>query len=412
MKPVFKEEMNFLNMPDYLSGYLWVDKRCFYGFNKKNIKIKFGRSLESLPQSSESLITHSEFCNYYFDKNTKNKVDSIEIELLNHLKCNYYDDIIISVSGGKDSTVLSEVVSNAIGNIHSIRYLFGNTSNETHYTYRYVKEFYGENLEISNPKIGFYQWVIDSKMIPSRIGRACCTMFKEGNISNYCDDNKKILHMMGMRKSESTKRSEYKSFQINPKWNKTQKTNWICYLPILEFDDLDIWSYIITNKIDYNKLYDFGYGRVGCTNCPYRTDYELSLNRYFLPTYSKRWDDIIGNIFEQEGKAVLLNCTKNEFVSGGWRSGIFRKSPTKEVIEEYAHMKGFSYEVAERFFKNNICDCGRKLSRDVIALNMKIFGRQSTNRLCLKCLATNLKTSQKELKEKIRQFKKDECSLF
>lgn len=75
-------------------------------------------------------------------------------------------------------------------------------------------------------------------------------------------------------------------------------------------------------------------------------------------------------------------------------------------------MKGFDYEVAERFFNNNVCSCGKNLNRDVISLNMKLFGRETNSRLCLKCLSNYLELPQKELKIKIKQFKDDGCSIF
>ena len=106
---------------------------------------------------------------------------------------------------------------------NKVRILFGNTTNETHYTYGYVKQMYGDRLEIANPKEGFYKWVLKTGIIPNRFTRTCCGMFKEGNITTYLDDNKKILQLCGIRRDESKNRSEYEQIKINTKWNKKTK---------------------------------------------------------------------------------------------------------------------------------------------------------------------------------------------
>jgi hypothetical protein len=67
---------------------------------------------------------------------------------------------------------------------------------------------------------------------------------------------------------------------------------------------------------------------------------------------------------------------------------------------------------ARRYFKQNRCDCGKRLSGDVIALNMKLLGRETNARMCLKCLSEFLEVPKKKLKEEIERFKDEGCSLF
>jgi len=320
---------------------------------------------------------------------------------------------VISVSGGKDSTICGEISKQVMDELCiDYRILFGNTSNETHHTYQYVKKIYGDKLEIANPSEGFYSWCERTTIIPTRFTRNCCGVFKEGNIGIYLEDNKKTLEFMGVRRDESKNRSSYEQIMINTKWSKEKLSNWKMYNLIIDFNDLDVWSYIIYNDLEFNNLYRFGYGRVGCTNCPYRSDYELSLNKHFLPTYDKKWKKLLEKIFIKNKIAININCTLQEFLDGAWKAGVVRDEATEEVIEEFAQYKNISVEKARRYFKQNRCDCGKRLSGDVIALNMKLLGRETNARMCLKCLSEFLEVPKKKLKEEIERFKDEGCNLF
>lgn len=413
MKPVFREEMDFLGISPSLENYLWVEARCYYGFNQDGERVKFGRKIDKLPNTTDGLLTHSQYAEIYYKNNTKAKVERERERLDSYLESNQYDEIVISVSGGKDSTV-AEHLSRDICEKHNknVRILFGNTSNETHFTYRYVKETYKDKLEIANPSEGFYAWCLKIGFIPTRFGRACCSIFKEGNIGQYLDENKKIMQICGIRKDESSARSEYEQIKINTKWNAKQQKNWIFYFPIIEFDDLDVWCYILKHGIKFNQLYKFGYNRVGCTNCPYRTDYELELNKHFLPYYDNYWKKILSTIFTRDGLAINMNCTVKEFTDGAWKAGIVRDEPTDEVIQEFADFKDLTFDEAKKYFKSNRCSCGKRLSKDTIALNMKLLGRNTDGRMCLKCLAKFLNTTVLELRQQIKEFKEQGCNLF
>lgn len=56
--------------------------------------------------------------------------------------------------------------------------------------------------------------------------------------------------------------------------------------------------------------------------------------------------------------------------------------------------------------------CGREVSHDEIGLTKKLINRGATQFLCLPCLAQYFSVSEERLKEKIRQFKEDGCTLF
>lgn len=59
------------------------------------------------------------------------------------------------------------------------------------------------------------------------------------------------------------------------------------------------------------------------------------------------------------------------------------------------------------------CDkCGKKLTKEEIALTKKLISRNAIEFLCLDCLADYLGTTKEALLEKIEQFKEEGCELF
>lgn len=75
MKPVFKEEMEFLGIDSKYENLLWVHHRCYYAFDKQFQQITFGRKIESLPEDVSSLISFQEMCEYIFSTSTREKVE-------------------------------------------------------------------------------------------------------------------------------------------------------------------------------------------------------------------------------------------------------------------------------------------------------------------------------------------------
>ena len=56
--------------------------------------------------------------------------------------------------------------------------------------------------------------------------------------------------------------------------------------------------------------------------------------------------------------------------------------------------------------------CKKKLKKDDIALSMKFYGRQIEKFKCIKCMSKELNTTVKELRERVKLFKKGGCTLF
>ena len=402
MKPVFREELEFLTIPSEYEGKLWVHLRAFRYFDQEFKEVKLGRNIKNITFEPNLAKSHNEVAKFKYPH--AKIADSIS--QINSVKDNY-DRLIVFISGGKDSTVLEDIINKHTDINYEL--MFNNTSNETHFTYQYIKNNYASCIFI-NPSIGFFSWVEKNKYIPTRFNRACCDIFKEKQIGVYLNDEDNIGHLCGIRKDESSKRSNYE-FIKKGKWNSRQIENWDLVLPILDFTDMDIWSYILNEKINFNKLYEFGYNRVGCTHCPYRQDFELKLNEIFLPKYSKRWEGILANIFIESNLWSIKNCTIKEFTGGAWRGGRVRDNPSQDVIDEFKEHN--PDKDIDKYFGNK-CMCGKIIKSDLVGLNQKYYGRNidPSKYKCLKCMARELEVTQKSLKLKIKDFKDQGCTLF
>lgn len=58
------------------------------------------------------------------------------------------------------------------------------------------------------------------------------------------------------------------------------------------------------------------------------------------------------------------------------------------------------------------CLCERKLDKDTIGLNKKLFGKKLTKFFCIDCLSAHIDISVEDLYAKISEFKDQGCTLF
>ena len=56
--------------------------------------------------------------------------------------------------------------------------------------------------------------------------------------------------------------------------------------------------------------------------------------------------------------------------------------------------------------------CGSPLTKDCVALNKKLIGRNVKEFLCLTCMADDFDCTEDDLRDKIEEFKEQGCTLF
>ena len=63
--------------------------------------------------------------------------------------------------------------------------------------------------------------------------------------------------------------------------------------------------------------------------------------------------------------------------------------------------------------KEKCCVCGKApLSTDETGLTKKLIDKNAVDYYCIICMAKFLEASEEELREKIEDFKKDDCIFF
>lgn len=316
-------------------------------------------------------------------------------------------EFLVLTSTGKDSMVTLDLVQKVIPNV---RVVFNNTSLDVADTYRMVKSH--KDWEITNPKEGFYNWIRRMNYIPNRVSRGCCSIFKEGNSIEYLSDCEKLIQFMGVRNDESNARADREYITHNSKWRDKE---WYGCLPIRKWSELDVWLYTIKNNLEINNKYKKGYHRCGCSvACPYATKYTWVLDKYWYPTLRNRFENILQEQFIKDNSWTKVNCTLAEYIQNGWNGTLYRPEPTEEVINEFMEYKGITdRNIALQYFNKTCCECGKNVRQnDVLAMNLKMNGRNTNKIYCKKCLMKELGMSKEEWDNNVADFKAQGCKLF
>lgn len=347
---------------------------------------------------TDDYISFNENINTFIRVNEKHMklIEFAALEYIQQAVNEYTNNIpVISFSGGKDSTVVSDLVRRALSN-PSIIHLFGDTTLEYPFTYSYVNKFRKDN-----PRIPFFisksnhdfMKLCKSMGPPSRVMSWCCTVFKTGplnNVINNFSKGKRLLTFYGIRGSESMSRSDYQEvifndfdflkyskIEISPKI-KTQRVT----SPIFDWRDIEVWLYILTHKLDFNEGYRMGFSRVGCWCCPNNSDWAMFLAKIYFPKEHKEWYDFLVDFARKIGKEdaeVYVQTGKWKARQGG--AGLDNKQihvEAKQCIDEefartFSLTRPICDELYEYFKPFGIVskELGRKLLNEVVILDRK-----------------------------------------
>ena len=295
--------------------------------------------------------------------------------------------MIVSFSGGKDSTATADIVVKALGNPY-ITHLFGNTTLEfpmtTEYAERYRKAHPMAEFRIAqNTDQNFYE-VCKEIGPPARMMRWCCSMFKTGPITRVLNrkfGDKQILTFYGIRKNESVSRSKYSRVTENTETVKIQKQT--VASPIFEWKDLDVWLYLLSEKVDFNDAYRLGYDRVGCWCCPNNNLRAQFLSRIYMSEQSEKWRSFLVDFARQIGKPDA-----EEYVdSGKWKArqggnGVAAADAVKLKFtsctsEEHSKIYQLTHALDDSFLNMLVPfgilapELGRKLIHETLILDVK-----------------------------------------
>lgn len=322
LRPVFPEERLLLELIlgkpfCFLERSVWngTGNRYYVDGKKIDFSVKDLKTLDIEEIRNQYLHYKDENTDTYFSariqkfiKANQKRYEEIVEEANEYIRRSARDygimDMFVSFSGGKDSTVTSDLVMRALGD-PKILHIFGDTTLEFPFTYEYVRRFKEEHpqtpvITARNKEKDFEELC---RLIgpPSRVMRWCCTVFKTGSIQKTIKSlfrsKKQILTFYGIRRSESVSRSKYERDSDSPKITKQRILS-----PIIDWMDFDIWLYLLTTGIDFNDAYRLGYARVGCWCCPNNSGWSEFLSKIHMKEQSEGFRNLLIDFARQIGK--------------------------------------------------------------------------------------------------------------
>lgn len=406
LRPVFPEERLLLALlvgkepGAFMKKSVWATDSRYYIDGAKPINLSTKKLAETDTDIIASGVAVNQDCVDYtafdgqikaFSLANRHRLDYLIDEAFNFVRSassKYKEEnIVISFSGGKDSTVTADLVTKALSN-PSLVHIFGNTTLEFPLTVEYANRFRGNHplaiFQIAkNEEQTFYN-VCEDIGPPARMMRWCCSMFKTGPITRVINSlyrSQQILTFYGIRKSESVSRSKYNRIEDDAESVKIQQQT--VASPIFFWKDIDIWLYILAEGIDFNAAYRLGYDRVGCWCCPNNNLRAQFLSRIYMPEQYKAWRKFLIDFAKKIGKPdpeVYVDTGKwkarqggNGLASSGDIKIRFTNCTTEDHAKIYSLLRPYDDELIGMFvpFGRIAPELGNKLLQETIVLDSR-----------------------------------------
>jgi phosphoadenosine phosphosulfate reductase len=269
------------------------------------------------------------------DGTVYNKIDIAikRIQTMEPIATGIYGGFTVMVSGGKDSTVITDLaIRSGVKCKFEVSWT-GIEYPETVYFLRKEKERieslgYSFNFIIPRDKNGkqLTMWkLIEKNGFPTRQVRFCCERLKETAGQNaFC--------ILGIRWAESIRRKNNrfvyeqarKKIMTNNDNEAIRRMTENCIKKkkymlnvIIDWTNDEVWEYIKERNLPYNPLYEKGYKRVGCLGCPMRYNKkELEDNPRWAALYKRAAQKYLENgVTKKEGIKKDIETYYNWWVS-------------------------------------------------------------------------------------------------
>lgn len=198
----------------------------------------------------------------------------------------------LGVSGGKDSQCLYHVTK--LANVKFTPKM-SLTSVDPPEVVRFMKQEYPD-VVLLKPKDSIYNLAVRHRMLPTKKVRWCCADYKEGVGAGS-------VTLTGVRKEESTRRAKRNEVEVSrhqytgdlegldefrEQRNKRKSKFAVSIVnthgertlgcihgketlilnPILEWTEKEVWEFLNAIGVKHCVLYDEGFHRIGCIQCP------------------------------------------------------------------------------------------------------------------------------------------------
>lgn len=264
-KPLLFSDMNLTDIDSYTKFLKELESKAvdtrdlFTNFNNKNAKVETaeGRIGKDGGAGAQDGVVSGTGNNCSDAELLKSKISFSE-DIIKEAHNRFGEKIAIAFTGGKDSTVLLDLVRKTFNGTIPFKVINIDTSAEFPEIIDFrdkLKEVWGFDLKIYSNKEAIKSIVIAENR------QECCNSLKTIPIKNAIKDLSLKGLMTGIRKDEQAARSGEIYF------SKREHPHHYRIHPILHFTETDIWNYIKLNNLPFCSLYEQGYRSIDCMPC-------------------------------------------------------------------------------------------------------------------------------------------------
>ena len=173
--------------------------------------------------------------------------------------------VILASSFGAEDVVLIDMLCKATASPRIFLLDTGRLHQETYDIVDRIRARYGVEIEAYFPQTDAVQELIRVKGANSfyesvENRKECCFIRKVEPLARALSGVD--AWVTGLRRSQSVTRGELPKIEIDGAHGGILKIN-----PLADWSEEEVWDYIRTNDVPYNKLHDQGFPSIGCAPC-------------------------------------------------------------------------------------------------------------------------------------------------
>jgi phosphoadenosine phosphosulfate reductase len=173
--------------------------------------------------------------------------------------------VTLACSFGAEDVVLVDMISRVAPSLRAFGLDTGRLHQETYEVMEAHRQRYGINFETYFPDTARTETLLSTKgpfsfyeSIENR--KECCNLRKVEPLRRALGG--KEAWITGLRRAQAVTRAELPKVELDVANGGILKFN-----PLANWSEEDVWEYIRTNDVPYNRLHDQGFPSIGCAPC-------------------------------------------------------------------------------------------------------------------------------------------------